>query len=288
MTRQTALLPDEMTDGRAFENDDARRGREEDLTPTGVALACMPALLQRLDPQRTRCVRVDGLATQWAAGLSSSFRVIDVCCGYGVWAQQFARWWVHGLWLPREWLHITGVEVDGSKREHAAKWCDRFVQAPARGWLTGDESADLVLGNPAFSMLAPQRAKGETLDEAAARSLVALALDVAPAVALFHQAASFQRGRVGAHIWEAYPPAAVWRVPGSIDFRGGDINPATGRPYGSDLRSYQLTLWLRGHEGPTVCRQLSWLASSARKWRGEAPGTEDPSDELPSAPGWSP
>jgi hypothetical protein len=184
-------------------------------------------------------------------------------------------------------VHVTGVEVDSRKREHLSKWCDAVV---FNDWLefiavreagrrvyggTCCEDFDLVIGNPHFSALTHQDP---------AQSMPAVLLRHAPAVMLFHQEQSFQKSEAGFRIWHAYPPAAVFHVPGSVKFRTGK-NAATGKAWGADSRCYQATLWLRGHKGPATSYMLPWLDSAARRW-DVPPGTEEPSAELPAAPGW--
>jgi hypothetical protein len=54
---------------------------------------------------------------------------------------------------------------------------------------------------------------------------------------------------------------------------------------GADSRCYQATVWARGHRGPAASVMLDWLPSEARRWR-VPPGSEEPSEQLPAAPGW--
>ena len=229
-------------------------------------------------------------------------------------------------------VHITGVELFEPRREHLEKWCDVAVFCDWRehlgalaiveemeSWvgLDGPTGYDLAVGNPDFSLLVVDDPR---------ESMPAVLLRHAPAVLLFHQVQSFQRGEAGARVLEAYPPAAVWRVPGSVKFRQGfkpkcpkcgGVNVTTergrcrrptvdvvvtsagpdyreGPPCSGKLKAwtadslcYQATLWLRGHEGPAQSYQLPWLPPEARRWE-VPPGSETPSEDLPAAPGWAP
>lgn len=196
------------------------------------------------------------------------FRLLDVCSGYGCWASEFAYWWVRVLGLPRSWLHITGVELDGRKREHLAKWCDdvrvgdwrqalgqgRDVACEARDYIAGH---DLVIGNPDFAQL--------THDDPE-QSMPAVLLRHAPAVLLLHTQQAFLKSEAGRKAWRAYPPDSSWLVPGGVKFRGAS--------HGADSRCYQVTLWLRGHKGPCAVHLLDDLTPGERSW-SKLPGTED-------------
>ena len=201
-------------------------------------------------------------------------RVLDVCAGWGSWSSEMRR-----LAFLMGWpVHITGVEIDERKRPHLEKWCDVALFGDWLASIAGHEF-DLVIGNPHFSALT---------HEYPAQSMPAVLLRYAPAVLLFHQMASFTRSIAGRDTWRAYPPAWIGMVPGSVGFRG--------RSRGADLRSYQATLWLRGHEGPAETVLLPEPPMRAKKgklsrsssWHWDVPpGTEEPSAEMPAVPGWS-
>jgi hypothetical protein len=175
-------------------------------------------------------------------------------------------------------IHITGVEIDARKRTHLEKWCDVCWSGH---WHRIDGAQfDLAIGNPHFSALTHRDPQ---------HSMPAVLLRHASAVLLFHQMASFTRSIAGRDTWRAYPPAWVGLVPGSVGFRG--------RSRGADLRSYQATLWLRGHGGPaeTVLlpdpppRMKKGRMSRSSSWHWDVPpGTEEPSSSQPAAPGWKP
>jgi hypothetical protein len=166
---------------------------------------------------------------------------------------------------------------------------------------------DLAIGNPHFTALTHEDPE---------QSMPAVLLRHAPAVLLLHTQQAFARGEAGRAVWRAYPPAASWMVPGSVKFRTG-VNPKCSKcghvntpaatacagmreqglhtvrcryklkAWGSDSRCYQVSLWLRGHEGPTALHLLPELTAAERRWT-VPPGSEEPSEELPAAPGWSP
>jgi len=269
---------------------DAARGLEEDLTPRGVARACLAAVFGPANPRLYVGVgAINPLMPELCFAGSDRHRLVSpprpairglgLCTGFGVWESELRR--------RADWpIHITGIEIDPTKREHAEKWCDDVVTTDVveelRAMAARGETADFALGNPAFTLLAPAAAPSRKsdkpgayaarLDCAVENSLVALALAVAPALLLFTQTQSFQRGRVGREIWRRYTPAVQWLVSGTVDFRGGNINPKAsakaGKPvkYGADTHDYCATLWLRGYTGTTHLELLPELASHDRKW----------------------
>jgi hypothetical protein len=266
----------------ASEHEADLRSRGDDPTPRGVVraviLAWAAAYVAWWDRTHDRthdaCLMI---AAAWDIGLvedalnkievseSRPFRLLDVCSGYGCWAGEFARWWVHVLGLPRSWLHITGVELDERKREHLAKWCDRAWCPMSWTELVPPECTrgqdldnfDLAIGNPDFSQL--------THDDPE-QSMPAVLLRHAPAVLLLHTQQAFLKSEAGRAAWRAYPPAASWLIPGGVKFRGSK--------QGADSRCYQVTLWLRGHKGPCAVHLLDDLTPAERSWT-TLPGTED-------------
>lgn len=235
------------------------RAREEDLTPRGVVRAVLQAW--------ARSVNHD------ARGL----RVLDVCASYGVWSSELRRL-AHRLRLP---VNITAVELDERKAPHLRKWADRVLTGV--DWTFAldphlephDNEYDLAIGNPHFSAL--------TNDDPH-ESMPALLLEHARSVLLFHQEQNFQKSIAGCRIWHEYQPRRVFHIPGSIRFRVG-TNPNTGKPYGADSRCYQATYWNGPASGVTESVMMPWLEAPARRW-SRMPGTEEPSSELPAAPGW--
>lgn len=260
------------------------REREDDPTPRGVTRAVLRAAFGngglyvgahwRTGLPMLRWASNDAHEDKRVSEPAEAIRVLDVCAGYGCWASEIRR--LAGL---QGWpVHITAVEVDGRKRTHLEKWCDKVYirdwYDPAMAeWQT--DSFDLVIGNPHFSALT---------HEDPTKSMPAVLLRHAPAVLLLHQEQSFQKSEAGCRIWHEYPPAFEFPIPGSIKFRVGS-NPRTGKTWGADSRCYQATLWLRGHKGPAASQMLPWLPAEARRWT-VLPGTEDPSADLPAAPSW--
>src|SRR5690606_28357830 len=133
--------------------------------------------------------------------------------------------------------------------------------------------ADIAIGNPDFKLLVDDTGDPH-------ESMPAQLLDYCRAVLLLHQTTNLQRGMAGCAVWRAYPPAHVWLVPGSVHFRG--------RGGGSDSRCYQASLWLRRHTGPTLVEMLPGPPDGRASWRWTVPpGSEEPSADLPAAPGWT-
>jgi len=216
------------------------------------------------DGWRLPCLRVQ-------ADSGIPLRVLDVCAGSGVWASEM-RW----LSVRQGWpVHITGVEIDESKGPDLDKWCDA-VSVPT-DWAILDVECprsnewDIAIGNPHFTAL---------VTEDPEQSMPAVLLRHAPAALLLHTQQAFIRGKAGRRVLRAYPRAHVWDVPGSVSFT----------PDGkADARCYQVSLWLRDYSGATRQSRLPERANGAGSWRYSiAPGSEEPSEDLPAAPGWSP
>jgi len=305
MTGFALTHPSTEASARALEGDHA--DREDDPTPRGVVRAALEAAAGRI-ANITHPTARDGFGP---------VRVLDVCAGYGCWASELRR--LAGL---QGWpVHITGVELFAPRYADLTKWCDRSIIADWRVPLTSDEFGpfDIAIGNPHFTALTHEDPE---------QSMPAVLLRHAPAVLLLHTQQAFARGEAGRGVWRAYPPAASWIVPGSVKFRTGTnpkcpkcahVNPlalAVGslqqpvthclgragpttydgyepicgaklKTWGSDSRCYQVSLWLRGHSGPTALHMLPELSADERRWIVE-PGSEEPSEDYPPAPGWSP
>ena len=97
------------------------------------------------------------------------------------------------------------------------------------------------------------------------------------------------RGGASRDLWDLYPPFEQWRIFGTLRFRNG-INPDTGRPWGTDMRSYSWWVWRADGRGgalpldihdPTARRtvELPKLPAPLRRWT-VIPGREDPGDVL--------
>lgn len=276
------------------ERHDDQRKRNEDLTCRPVARVilafALPVILERL------------LADCPPLSADSPLEVIDVGAGFGCWSSELANHWVHVLLLPREWLRITAVEIDASKREHLARWCDVVLVGETAGhWKAAlDRPYHLAIGNPPFDEIIPEDPDAPKVEPAPgkkrkkqpikdpAESMPARLLARAPAVLLFHQVQSFQRSEMGCKVWRAYPPEAEWKVPGTVKFRKGK-NPENGKTYGADSLCYQATLWRRGYVGPSTATMLPWLPVKDRQWE-KPPGTETDEEaivlKLPMAPAY--
>jgi phage FluMu protein Com len=261
-------------------------------------------------------------AVLWAAAREGTFdgggkrgwdelRVLDVCAGYGAWSSEMRR-----LAQLQGWpVHITGVELYEARRDHLAKWCDEVW---IRDWFDALRDHhelpefDIIIGNPHFQALTGRLTPGDMFGEHTP-SMPETELEHAPAVLLLHTQQAFLKSEAGRAAWRRCPPAASWLVPGSVKFRNGinpkcpkckTVNPpaldegacpvtycvkgcgAKLKAWGADSRCYQVTLWLRGHAGPCSVHLLDDLDARARSWR-VPPGSEEPSAELPAAPGWT-
>jgi len=265
------------------------RSRGDDPTPRGVVRASlagamrhvMTVLLRTDAGARVLMYRLRELPSVVIISADRPLRVLDVCAGYGCWASELSRWWVLDLGLPREWLHITGVEIHAPREAHLDKWCDdwglddwRVALGPASG--LDHTSFDLVIGNPDFAQLLRDNAGAFVEPD---QTMPAVLLRHAPAVLLLHTQQALLKSKAGCACWREYPPAASWMVPGGVKFRGARI--------GADQRCYQVTLWLRSHAGPCSTYMLEDLEPHERAW-SVLPGSEDPSADLPARPGWTP
>lgn len=237
------------------------------------------------------------------------FRVLDVCAGAGVYASELRRHWVHRLGLPSQWLHITAVEIHRAELEHLERWADDVILGDYREALVedcpdcggtgvaphGDSLApclhcestggvrrlyDLALGNPDFQLL-----RAETLRRPSAgrrgiydveTSMVARLLDVAPVVGLLHTQQAWTKDGPGLAVRRAYRPIAEYDVPGAIRFRArGTRSPKTGKPYGTDQRSYTWSIWHANYVGEETRSRLLPMAHDGLSWAGkDRPGTE--------------
>lgn len=264
------------------------RSRDDDPTPRGTIAPIIAAAVRR------GALRLVWRITRSGTHLESCdrivdarnpLRVLDVCAGFGSWSSEFARWWVHALGAPREWLHITGVEIHPPRAVDLRKWCDVEIIGD---WASIEGDYDLAIGNPAFSLLFPDLPhgfRGEVPEENIEASMPAVLLKHAPAVLLLHTQQAFLRGRAGRAVWRRYTPVRQWLIPGAVRFRVG-TNTKTGKPYGSDQRCYCASLWQRAAPRSTMVEMLADLGADDLRWDVE-PGSEDPSDDLPAAPRWT-
>lgn len=233
MSEQGRLIEGVPTDA---EHEADLRAREADYTPRGVVRQILrEAYALELSMPRPRPGR--------------ALRVLDWCAGAGVWSSEMRA-------LARDLgfdVEITAVEIDERERPHLERWADRVWIGDARGMdrLSG---FDLVIGNPAFSLLAD--------DVNGVRML----LGMSPAILVLHTIEALHRSARGRELARTLPPAAQFDIGGSISFRG------PGR--GADMRSYCAWLWLRSRTGPGWRREvLPDLPASDRAWKTK-PGTE--------------
>lgn len=215
-------------------------------------------------------------------GEDALVRVLDLGAGFGSWASELANHWVNVLDLPRELLHITGVELNPERKPDLAKWCDRVVIGDMWELMAEVQAAgdlfDLIIGNPDFSHVlrhgkhadpnkrTPYRPVGKTL--------VCTARRCTRALLLLHHGAAFCDSPHGRAVYRANLPAATWLC-GRMSFRGD------GK---TDNRPYQATLWTPRHDGPAATFMLPELPPEDYKWRDCPPGAE--SAEIAEANGW--
>ena len=198
----------------------------------------------------------------------------------------FARYWVGVLHLPREWLHITGIELDGRKAPHLLKWCDvvtigdwiAVLCAPSSGY----QAWDLIMGNPNFESLRPKwdskngaRCPQWVIDG----SMPAVLRSLAPVLLLLHTQQAWVKSVGGRGCWRAFTASHAWTLPGAVSFRSDGL---------ADSRCYQVSLWTADAlDGPTVTELLPEI--DVTRWH-TIPGTEHAEVAkflgLPLAPGY--
>lgn len=224
------------------------RAHDADFTPTPVARQLMTFLRDTMDftPERH----------------------LDPCSGAGVFSMVAREVFPH--------VSSVAIEVRPEEREHVKRNADVGMVGDALALLDAprgfSRSFGLVASNPAFSLL-PE------LLPRVLRHTRRLGL-----VAFLGLNSLSQRGKESCKLFQRYPPRWQLRILGPIDFRGGQINPKSGKPYGADPRSYSYWIWRADGEGGSISMRhhlggwrtidLPWLPSSDRKWRGTRPGTE--------------
>jgi hypothetical protein len=247
------------------------RDRDADYTPMPVARACLRAALPKAAAHA---------ALHREPGAPARVRILDVGAGPGAWSLAAVEIYTAIAGVLRSEMHVTAVELDERERPYLERVADRVVIGDWRDALRRPERSkrpllyDIAIGNPPFSEL---RAQGGDVE----RSMPAMLLRHAPAVALFSRLGTWSKDKPGVSVRRKYPPAFGWEVPGSIRFRAPgsrnpkNIDPKTGlgKLYGADQHSYAIFLWLRGHTGPTVVEMLPDLSADERGWVVR-PGTE--------------
>jgi hypothetical protein len=238
----------------AAEYDADLREREADYTPRGVVRQVLRECLRfstttNGEGWRLHAGRGDGIRNLVTLTLEPKpLRVLDWCAGAGVWSSEM-RAMCDEAGVP---VHITAVELDERERPHLERWCDEVVIDDFARWVwpyaqTGHGAPlafDLVIGNPAFSLL---------------HAHIPDLLAIAPAVLVLHTIETTQRAKFGRALARHAPPTAQFDIGGSISFRG--------RGHGADLRSYCAWLWTRGHRGPGWHREvLPDLSAAERSW----------------------
>jgi len=188
-------------------------------------------------------------------------RIADVCAGAGVFGQQARKLW------PK--AHLTGIELRVEELPHLQAYYDEFSIGDARSILkvmaASGETFDLIATNPAFELF-PE--------------LVELAPGVLThdGILCLFGLSTWGQSAESYDLFCRHTPLKQARVGGRVHFRGDQINPDTGKPYGSDQRDYSWWTWRPGRslDPPRWdCLQLPPLPGHARTWRGRPrPGTE--------------
>jgi hypothetical protein len=259
-------------DDRARETDHAERG--DSPTPRGVWRAIFEASIGMHweDGPYAGDTDDDGCGHDLQHGWKCNpARVCSLMSGYGSEASEIRRRFENEL---DERVHITGVELFEPRRPDLEKWCDEVIIADWRAALTELDHVDLFVTNPRFELILENKLRKD-LDPAA--TLIPTLLRHGRAVLILHREQAFTRSVRGREVLRRWPPTISWRV-GPVSFDG------TGS---TDTCCYLATLFLRRHSGPTSTLTLRELTAAERRWT-VPPGSEDPSEDLPAAPGWSP
>jgi hypothetical protein len=250
------------------------RDHELDRTPRGVVRQALARLLgstiaAACDSVTVKAVTVDGRRI-WDGHkreLDGPLRVLDWCAGSGVWASEVRAWAVaHGI--P---VHITGVELRECERENLDRWCDEVVIGTWETALStfannGSTDFDLVVGNPAFSLMLYG---------------LPLLLEHVTAAIVLHTTETLQRTEAGAALAASHPPTRELGIPGSVRYRGAGT--------GADQRIYSVSSWVRGarNDGLGWPREVLPLLPSAERGWVEPPGGERVVLPIwPTRPGW--
>ena len=236
------------------------REYEVDRTPRGLVAAALAMQLSAREVGSAKSVAVAGHHV-WCPE-DGPLRVLDVCAGSGVWASEMRAWCGrHGI--PVE---ITAFELRLEEREHLERVADHVHIGDALDLLEdegGDYGGDgwhIVVGNPAFSMLAMKPGKPSLVPMLLAR--------LARAVVLLSTTQAFTRSKAAAEWLRANPPALEIRIAQGVRFRARS---------GTDGISYSVTSWVPYQRHvlpgtPWPCDVLV-LPAEARSWR-EIPGRE--------------
>lgn len=241
-------------------NDATQRALERDPTPRPVIGSILDTALVLPHVQRM-------LAR--ASAERRDLRVLDWCAGAGPWASEFRRRFPSAV--------IWAVEIFGPDLRYLQHWADHpligdwtlaLKHAPPGGY-------DLVIGNPAFSLLTAARGRHP------GTAAVVRLLRVSPIVIALHTIEVLHRSEAGRWLARNRPPRYQLDIPAGINFRGSqEINPKTGDSWGADSRSYAAYVWLRDWRGPGWNRRtLPELPAEARAWR-QRPGTETRAQAL--------
>ncbi len=241
-------------------DEDREREYEVDRTPRGLVRAALAAHMQaRPDHARWKAVYVAGHLV-WSELDGEPLRVLDVCAGSGVWASEVVRW-CDANGIPVE---VDAIEIRSEEREHLERVAQRVYIGDALDLLGDDHYLGchrwhVIVGNPAFSLLAMK---------AGERSLAPILLALSRAAILLSTTQAFTRSKAAAEWLHANPPALEVRIAQGVRFR------ATS---GTDGISYAVTSWVQHQRHvlpgtPWQCAVLV-LPAEARSWR-EIPGRE--------------
>jgi hypothetical protein len=211
-------------------DEEREREYEVDRTPRGLVRASLAAHMQaRPEGARRQAVYVAGHLV-WSELEGEPLRVLDVCAGSGVWASEVVRWCDAAHGIPVE---IDAIEVRSEEREHLERVAQRVYIGDALELLcdaldyTGRVRWHIIVGNPAFSLLAMKTGK---------RSLAPVLLALSRATILLSTTQAFTRSEAAAEWLHANPPALEVRIAQGVRFRSTS---------GTDGISYSVTSWVQ-------------------------------------------
>lgn len=225
------------TPGVKVDNDRAR-ANEMDCTPIPLIRQILPQLQETI-----------GRAPQV---------LLDTHAGAGAFGMVCGEIWPKCVRFGIEIREEEEANLRNNYERHSIDDFTKVLETPRR--LCGLREVDLVITNPAFS-------DAYDLVEKLMQSKV---MNPGAHIVLLQLNEFGQRSERGADVFSKFPPWAQARIPGSIKFRTG-INPANGKKWAADLRSYSWWIWKAGvnrdEERGWAARNLPRLPAEDRQWK---------------------